>query len=306
MKNTRNVGIKSLSSLIPSLKIPSGDTGKDYEKSESKQKQEKLRSYANICSQIEPNLYLGGESVASNRETLLENNITHVLNCAGTYCDNYFPNDFKYNSLHLHDGKEEDISCFFLYVIEIVESVLSEGGKLLFHCQQGVSRSAAFLIMYLMWAKKEPFDVVFKKVKSIRGICNPNTGFIFQLLLWGKRLGMTKEPPLPWVMLISPHSPSDSTTYVARNVEAKCRSFDCRGVFLIQDSNVIYKWIGSDSSPALLKPADEYIQRLQKYMKASESVVTVQQGNEPEELCELLGGSLAQAQTRKQLDLFLP
>lgn len=297
--------------MIPSLQIPRVESKektivKDEDKSEFTQKTEKLRVYSKICSKIDKQLFIAGETVASDLKILQESQITHIINCARTYCDNYFPDDFNYLALHLNDGRNEDISCFFLHVIEFIENTLaeSENNRILFHCQQGVSRSVAFYIMYEMWLKRESFDSVFIRVKKIRAIANPNTGFIFQLLLWGKRLGLTQAPSLPWAMLISPHSNFDPNTFVSRNVDIKYTSLDCRGIFLIETNDVIYKWIGSNAFPALEKPSNDYIVRLQRFMNASEHVIIIQQGSEPEEFCELLGGSPANAEERKQFDAF--
>ena len=41
-------------------------------------------------------LYLGGDTVAKNKETLGANGITHVINCAGDYSSNYFVESLTY------------------------------------------------------------------------------------------------------------------------------------------------------------------------------------------------------------------
>ena len=49
------------------------------------------------------------------------------------------------------------------------------------HCSQGVSRSAALAIAFLMWQSQRPYEQVFAEVKAIRGIANPNIGFTCQV-----------------------------------------------------------------------------------------------------------------------------
>ena len=51
---------------------------------------------------------------------------------------------------------------------------------MLVHCSQGVSRSAALAIAFLMWQSQRPYEQVFAEVKAIRGIANPNIGFTCQ------------------------------------------------------------------------------------------------------------------------------
>ena len=293
--------MKSLGRLdfVPSLSFEkSNPTGPmRFEKSEKDLKKEKLETFGKICSKIEEHLYLSGERVASNRSLLKECKITHVINCAGSCCDNFFPEDFTYTRLHLADGNFEDISCYFLYVIEIVQTHLDNNQSVLFHCQQGVSRSASFLIMYLMWRDRKPFDDIFNKVKSIRGICNPNLGFLSQLVSWGKRLGIgAAVPPALWLMMICPHGTDseEGESYVARNVEPQVSSFDPRGVFLLCSEEAIYTWIGTHSAPTLKQPTEDYIHRLQKYMGASSTVITFCQGEEPQAFSDHLNGCPSQ------------
>ena len=52
---------------------------------------------------------------------------------------------------------------------------------MLVHCSQGVSRSAALTIGYLMWKLGRPYQEVADLVKAIRGVTNPNIGFACQV-----------------------------------------------------------------------------------------------------------------------------
>ena len=52
--------------------------------------------FKNVCSEIIPKfMYLGGYTVAESREQLEAHGITHVLNCAGDYCQNKFRRNIK-------------------------------------------------------------------------------------------------------------------------------------------------------------------------------------------------------------------
>jgi hypothetical protein len=48
----------------------------------------RLKIFDPLCSEIEKDVFLGSQTVAMNKELLLEKGITHILNCAGVICDN--------------------------------------------------------------------------------------------------------------------------------------------------------------------------------------------------------------------------
>ncbi|XP_029405059.2 dual specificity protein phosphatase 19 [Bactrocera dorsalis] len=62
----------------------------------------------------------------------------------------------------------------------IVDAALSRG-RVLVHCNAGVSRAASIVIAYLILVCGMPFDVAYALVKSKRECIQPNIGFIKQL-----------------------------------------------------------------------------------------------------------------------------
>ena len=145
------------------------DTGK-YSKGEL------IRIYDPICSDILDWLFLGSRCPAMSRDMLKSNKITHILNCAGTIVDNYFPEEFDYCTLALVDGSCEDITCLFYYVLDLFEQVRSDGKRIYVHCHAGISRSSSFVIAYLMWKNDWKYVKAHEFVKSIRATVNPNSG----------------------------------------------------------------------------------------------------------------------------------
>jgi len=75
-----------------------------------------------VCSEvIDDYLYLGSDLIAKDEETFKKVGITHVINCAADYSEDYFTNKgVKYLSFHLKDHVREDISCVFYEAIDFM------------------------------------------------------------------------------------------------------------------------------------------------------------------------------------------
>ena len=56
--------------------------------------------------------------------------------------------------------------------------------KVLVHCYLGASRSATFVIAFLMWKNKLSFVNAFNFTRERRRIVFPNNGFLMQLRLF--------------------------------------------------------------------------------------------------------------------------
>ena len=106
-----------------------------------------------ICSEIFDYLYVGGFEIARSKKILEEHGITRIINCSASVVDNYFIDDPKmtYLSLHMVDGREDDISWFLGDVLHFIMDAKNANEKVLLHCQRGVSRSCSFAIAFCMW-----------------------------------------------------------------------------------------------------------------------------------------------------------
>jgi len=61
--------------------------------------------------------------------------ITHVVNCAADYSEDYLKDlGVKYKSYHLKDHTREDIACVFYDAISFMQRARDEGGKVYVHC----------------------------------------------------------------------------------------------------------------------------------------------------------------------------
>lgn len=242
----------------------------------------KIARYDNICSRITPSLYIGSDRIARDLQELKKYKITHILNCAGTICDNYFPNDFQYKTLYLFDSKEEDISCLFYDVLHFMDEAINNQGSVFVHCHQGISRSSAMLILYLMWREDKPFQVIHEQVKLLREVCNPNAGFTCQLLLWwNNHHPIEKSNNIIRMFHVTPHCKNSPQLFVLREIySVSSSSFDPRGCFIVFNHSCTYIWRGNASPEFVFQKALENVANLQKFEYAPEEVDIEHQGKE--------------------------
>ncbi|XP_003965676.1 dual specificity protein phosphatase 4 [Takifugu rubripes] len=137
--------------------------------------------------EILPFLYLGSALHASKKEVLDAIGISALLNVSAD-CPNHFEGTYQYKCIPVEDNHKADISCWFLEAIEFIDSVRDASGRVLIHCQAGISRSATICLAYLMKRKRVRLDEAFEFVRRRRSIISPNFSFMGQLLQFESQL----------------------------------------------------------------------------------------------------------------------
>lgn len=123
-----------------------------------------------------------------DEELLTKYHVTHILTVAPL--QNYEPplSSTKHLCLNILDLPETELSDYYIQAFPFIEDCVQSNGKVLIHCNAGVSRSAAILIAYLMKSQNLSYDAAWTIVKEKRPNINPNIGFIFQLKNYEKQL----------------------------------------------------------------------------------------------------------------------
>ncbi|WOL00689.1 protein-tyrosine-phosphatase MKP1 [Canna indica] len=236
------------------------------------------------CSKVADHIYLGGDYVARNREILRQHGITHVLNCVGFVCPEYFKSDLVYKTLWLQDSPTEDITSILYDVFDYFEDVRQEGGRVFVHCCQGVSRSTSLVIAYLMWREGQSFDDAFQFVKAARRIANPNMGFACQLLQCQKRVHAIPLSPNSVLRMyrMAPHSPYDPLHLVPKMLnDPSPAALDSRGAFIIHVLSSIYVWIGKNCESVMEKDAKAAAFQVVRYERVEGPTAIIGEGEEP-------------------------
>lgn len=127
-------------------------------------------------------LYLGSQD-AVNVKNLHELSITHILsvgiNFNSSTIDKSLPIEIKFISCL--DLPETNLYNIIEQCNDFICDCRQQNGRILVHCNAGVSRSATIVIAYLIQKCNYNFDNAYALVKSKRQCIRPNDGFLQQL-----------------------------------------------------------------------------------------------------------------------------
>jgi len=135
-----------------------------------------------VASEILPYLFIGNQRDAANKERLTELGITHVMNVTALLPMPFESEGISYKRLPASDSGSQNLKQYFTEAIEFIDSARELNGKVLVHCQAGVSRSPTIVLAYLMARSQKTLNEAFNLVKDQRPIVAPNLNFMGQLL----------------------------------------------------------------------------------------------------------------------------
>lgn len=176
--------------------------------------------------EILPFLYLGSAYHASKCEFLANLRITALLNVSRK-CSDFSKDKYDYKWIPVEDNHNTDISRHFQEAIDFIDSVRLSGGKVLVHCEAGISRSPTICMAYLMKTKRFRLEEAFDYIKQRRSLISPNFSFMGQLLHYETEIFTSKTSALPVSMLCK----RDTVSFFAEEMdlgqhfEGSCFSF---------------------------------------------------------------------------------
>lgn len=142
-------------------------------------------------SEIVPGLFIGDYWSSWQPDGLQQNHIRSVLSVNDEPTANWrrdcftrYVTEDRHLKLFCLDNSSQDILFHLQRACDFIEASLAHGGVLV-HCVQGVSRSTAFVIAYLMRRERRGLDEVLANVKLKRKV-RPSENFKEQLRLWGE------------------------------------------------------------------------------------------------------------------------
>ncbi|CDI79531.1 dual specificity protein phosphatase, catalytic domain-containing protein, putative [Eimeria praecox] len=140
-----------------------------------------------------PWLFLGDRRAARNEQLLRRQKIAYIVNCTPPCGEGGVPNfherlcigsrlAFRYLRVPVFDTQAETLQPHFENVWEFMETCRTrEDGNLLIHCNQGVSRSVAFICSYLIKYEGMSSEEALAFVRRRNPLAQPNESFRSQL-----------------------------------------------------------------------------------------------------------------------------
>ncbi|RXW17865.1 hypothetical protein EST38_g8005 [Candolleomyces aberdarensis] len=141
--------------------------------------------WKNINAIIDNRLFLGNILAPRSTRSLTDHGITHIL----SVCSDEIPAERPQSGItHMRIPVEDDIHADLLIYLPAacrwIDEALRGGGVVLVHCYQGLSRSPAVIVAYLMWSRRVKTAHAMEIVRNCREQIWINEGFQEQLVLF--------------------------------------------------------------------------------------------------------------------------
>jgi len=137
------------------------------------------------CQQILPGLLLGPFVASKSLQTLRSLNISHIV-CIRDAKEAFsvkprFPEHFTYLTLDVEDNEEQNLIRLFPGAKQFIDTAIAQGGRVLVHCNGGISLSPAFVVMFVMQHYQLSWEDALHMVQNRRYCISPNGGFLTQI-----------------------------------------------------------------------------------------------------------------------------
>lgn len=142
-------------------------------------------------TKVTEDIFVSGKEVIDNLTLLDSLAINALINCCRERPTDHMPPRIEHLHLGVEDSPTENIVWAFKDCNSFIDRIIAEGGKVLIHCNAGMSRSVSVAMAYLIDRRGYSLIRSFELLKSTRKQASPNAGFMKQLALWEKaKLGV--------------------------------------------------------------------------------------------------------------------
>ena len=116
------------------------------------------------------------------KKELLKAGITHTIDATSDVPDRYV-DTFHYYNIRVFDetDRDDDISVYWNESNKFIEDARSQGGKVLVHCFEGISRSVSTVAAYLEWKHGMGTEEAMELIHETRPQGDPNDAYMHRL-----------------------------------------------------------------------------------------------------------------------------
>ncbi|KAG5351753.1 hypothetical protein C0989_005008 [Termitomyces sp. Mn162] len=130
-------------------------------------------------------LYVGSLSAVQDKDLLVQHGISHLVQVLDAPWIPVSEKDgFNCHRIQILDHSSVDLKPHLEAACNYIDRALQTGTNVLVHCQQGISRSPAVVIAYLIRNHGMSYDNAFAFLKRKRACVKPNSGFVAALREW--------------------------------------------------------------------------------------------------------------------------
>ncbi|NP_001038858.1 uncharacterized protein LOC751678 [Danio rerio] len=134
-------------------------------------------------AQVTDHLFIGTSKTASDSRILQSLHITCIINSTqNTHSSDTHLPSAHYMQIPVPDDPSCRLSEYFHSVSDKIQQVSEERGRVLLHCNAGVSRSASLCLAFLIKHHRLTLREAHQMLKAKRPIIRPNNGFWSQLV----------------------------------------------------------------------------------------------------------------------------
>ncbi|XP_051885153.1 dual specificity protein phosphatase 8-like isoform X2 [Pristis pectinata] len=143
-------------------------------------------------TRILPHLYLGSQKDVLNKDLMVQNGITYVLNASNSCPKPDFISESHFMRIPVNDNYCEKLLPWLDESVDFIDKAKVSNCRVLVHCLAGISRSATVAIAYIMKSMGLSSDDAYRFIKDRRPSISPNFNFMGQLLEYEKSLRLLK------------------------------------------------------------------------------------------------------------------
>jgi protein-tyrosine phosphatase len=130
-------------------------------------------------------LYVGSMSAVNDSDLLRQHGITYLVQVLDApWLPELEKQGFNCYRIAILDQSTTELKPHLEAACNHIDKALRAGKNVLVHCQQGISRSAAIVIAYLIRNHGMTYDAAFSLIKRKRACVKPNSGFVKALQEW--------------------------------------------------------------------------------------------------------------------------